>query len=302
MADEKCASCGTAGGDDVTLKNCTACYLVKYCGVECQRNHRPQHKRACKKRAAELKDEVLFKQPESSYVGDCPICCLPMPVPKSQDTVRSSLYACCSKVVCNGCIYANYLREFEARLPRSCPFCRHPTPKTDEESHQLEMKRIEANDPVALCNLGSKCNYHGAHGTAMKHWEKAAEFGHADSHYQLACVYHEGRYGVEKDMKKYMYHTEQAAIGGHNLARHNLGVWELDKYNANRAVKHFIIASNLGHDESMETLKRFYSLGVVSKEDLAAALHSHNAAVDATKSPQRDAAEEYRKTLQIEMM
>ncbi len=60
----RCASCGiTDEGDGVELKKCTACKLVRYCGVECQRKHRPEHKRACKKRAAELRD------PEAVVVG-----------------------------------------------------------------------------------------------------------------------------------------------------------------------------------------------------------------------------------------
>ena len=73
-----CASCGIAEVDDVKLMRCTACYLVRYCSVICQRNHRPQHKRACKRHAAELRDELLFRQPESSHIGDCPICMLPL--------------------------------------------------------------------------------------------------------------------------------------------------------------------------------------------------------------------------------
>ena len=49
----KCASCGKTENDEgIKLKNCTACHLVRYCGVECQREHRPKHKKACKKRAA----------------------------------------------------------------------------------------------------------------------------------------------------------------------------------------------------------------------------------------------------------
>jgi hypothetical protein len=44
-ADEVCASCGTAAVDDVTLKKC-ACNLVKYCSVDCQKNHRSRHKNA----------------------------------------------------------------------------------------------------------------------------------------------------------------------------------------------------------------------------------------------------------------
>ena len=36
---------------------------VKYCNRECQIAHRPQHKKECKQRAAELHEEALFKQP-----------------------------------------------------------------------------------------------------------------------------------------------------------------------------------------------------------------------------------------------
>ena len=34
-ADEmsRCASCGVVGGDDVKLKKCTSCHLVRYYGV-----------------------------------------------------------------------------------------------------------------------------------------------------------------------------------------------------------------------------------------------------------------------------
>jgi len=28
----------------------------------------------------ELRDEILFRQPESTHDGDCPICFLPLPV------------------------------------------------------------------------------------------------------------------------------------------------------------------------------------------------------------------------------
>ena len=76
-ADEVCASCGITGGDDVKLLLCTACKLIRYCSVECQKNHRPQHKKACKKKPAELYEEKLFKEhpPE-----ECPICMLPLPI------------------------------------------------------------------------------------------------------------------------------------------------------------------------------------------------------------------------------
>ena len=60
-----------------------------------------------------------------------------------------------------------------------------------------------------------------------------------------------------------------------------------------RAVKHLIIAANLGYDRSIRGLKEFYKEGLVRKEDFAAALRAYQAAVDATKSLQREEAEKY---------
>ena len=49
-----CAACGKEDSGDAILKSCTACKSVKYCNRDCQIAHRPQHKKACKKRAIEL--------------------------------------------------------------------------------------------------------------------------------------------------------------------------------------------------------------------------------------------------------
>ena len=72
----ECAACGKKGVDG--LKACAACKFVKYCNRDCQIAHRPLHKKACKKRAAELHDEALFK--EHPPHEDCPICLLPLPL------------------------------------------------------------------------------------------------------------------------------------------------------------------------------------------------------------------------------
>ena len=90
-AMQRCASCGVAGGDDIKLKNCDDCDLVRYCGDECQNNHKSEHEEDCKKRAAELRDDLLFTQPESSHHGDCPICLLPLPLDQDKHTFN----ACC---------------------------------------------------------------------------------------------------------------------------------------------------------------------------------------------------------------
>ena len=237
-----CASCGVAGGDDIQLKRCTACHLVRYCSVKCQKDHRSKHKKECKKRAAELRDELLFKQPEGSHFGDCPICCLPLPL----DPSKSTLNPCCSKIICNGCHHANQKREALGRLQQTCPFCRKPLPNTDEEINELLMNRIETNDPVALCHGGLRRYNKGDYEKAIEYWRKAADLGDVHAHYQLSLLYQDGK-GVEKDEKRELNHAEQAAIGGHPSARYNLGFRESEVGSMDRAAKHWIIAAKLGH-------------------------------------------------------
>ena len=283
-----CANCGVAGGDDITLKRCNGCHLMRYCGVKCQRDHWPKHKRECKKKAAELKDEILFKQPESSYLGDCPICCLPLPI----DQKKATLNACCSKVICNGCHFANMNREFEGELKRTCPFCRKAAPKTREEINEQMMKRVKVNDPVAICDVGTGRYHKGDYNSALEYWTKAADLGYVHAHFQLSILYQFGE-GVEKDEKKEFHHLTEAAIAGHPAARCNLACLEGRNGRVDRAAKHYIIAAKLGCDASLQGVKNLHKAGLVSKEDLVAALRGHQAAIDATTSPQREEAKEY---------
>jgi hypothetical protein len=62
------------------------------------------------------------------------------------------------------------------------------------------------------------------------------------------------------------------------MARHNLGYYEGRNGRVERAVKHFIVAANLGYDDSLQVLRMFYVKGDVDKEDFAAALRAHQAA------------------------
>jgi tetratricopeptide (TPR) repeat protein len=280
-----CAACGIAGVDDIKLKTCDGCGSVRYCSDKCLNGHRPKHKKACKKRAAELRDEILFKQPESSHLGDCPICFLPL----SLDLNKSCMMECCSKIICVGCHDANIIREREQKIEHKCPFCRHPRPKSEEEVDRNIKKRVEANDPVALREEGKTRDKEGDYRSAFEYLSKAAELGDMSAHYELSFMYRDGQ-GVEKDKKNELYHLEAAAIGGHPKARHNLGCAEWNNGEIDRAVKHWIIAANLGGDASLHSLKLGYMEGIVSKEDFAAALRAHQAAVDATKSPQREEA------------
>ena len=119
-----CANCGKGGeGEDINLKSCVACKLVKYCNRDCQVAHRPQHKKVCKKRAAELHNETLFKDPPPPE--DCSICFLPMP-----DTEQRCFRPCCGELICDGCNYAAIMGDFERGKRNEeiglCPFCRMP--------------------------------------------------------------------------------------------------------------------------------------------------------------------------------
>ena len=146
-----CANCGKTGSA-VKLKDCAACRLVKYCGVDCQKAHRKQHKKACKQRVAELKDEQLYSQGQERPEGDfCSICSLLIPLPMDKNSVFN---ACCMTTICHGCDYAAQKRGM-----RDCPFCR--TPCRDNDAHVLAkiQARAEKKDPVAVHYLGVK--YYG---------------------------------------------------------------------------------------------------------------------------------------------
>ena len=291
QAAEVCAYCGKAEVDDIKLKKCTACLLVKYCSVDCQKNHWKQHKKACRVRVVEIRDDRLFQQPEISHYGECPICCLPLPL----DENKSPLYSCCCKLICDGCELANQKREIEQGMEMRCPYCREPVPETLEETNQHYMIRIKANDPFALCQVGKKCRDEGDCSRAFQYFTKAAGLGDIGAHFEVSVLYRKGD-GVERDIKKEIYHLEEAAIGGHPYARFNLACIEEQKHgNFDRAVKHLVIAAKLGLDEALEEVKEGFLEGLVSKEDYEAALRGHQAAVDATKSEQREEAEEFYK-------
>ena len=196
-----------------------------------------------------------------------------------------------SKLICQGCDYFNKMREEKQRLEQKCPFCRQPSSFTHEKAAKNVMKRVEANDPAAMSQMGKRCYQEGDNEGAYKYLSKAAELGDVEAHNCLSMMYREG-HGVERDKKREVYHVEEAAIGGHVTARHNLACDEGTSGRFERAMKHYIIAAKLGNVPSLKTLKEGYAAGIVSKEDFASALRAHQAAVDAMKSPQREAAAE----------
>ena len=210
VAADVCANCGQEGGSDgVKLKNCTACLLVKYCGVDCQKAHRKIHKKSCKKRAAELKDERLYGQGLEISEGDfCPICLLAIPIPADK---HSMLNPCCMKKVCNGCLFAGLKRG----IYEKCPFCRTPMKinAADAEILALIQARVDKKDPEAIKHLGDQY-MQGRHGLgqdaarAVELWTEAAELGSAYACYHVGVAFIGGS-GVEQNVKKVFSSTKR---------------------------------------------------------------------------------------------
>ena len=225
-----------------------------------------------------------------SYLGNCPICCLPMPLDWSEWCTTP----CCFNRYCNGCAYAHQSHQIDQGLVQRCPFCREPLSNSSEEIEQNTLERVKANDPVALYVKGVSCYREGNYERAFVYWTKAVASGDIEAHYSLSYLYREGQ-GVEMDEIKQVYHLSKAAIGGHPQARYHLGCIDGRNGRRGRAMKHFIIASNLGYDDALEEIKTYFSMGIVNEEDYPSALCGHQAAVDATKSAPRDEAEKARR-------
>ena len=237
---------------------------------------------------AEIPDEILFKQPESSHLGDCPICFLPLPLAANKSTVL----VCCCKRVCYGCAHQNAVREINDKLKQRCPFCRKEVSKSPKDTYKDLMKRAQANDPVAMREVAMKRDHAGDDATALTWYKKAAKSGDAGAHYNLGVMFKDGQ-GVERNRRMEIYHYQEAAVRGHHMARHNLGCYEGLYGRYDRAVKHFLIGARLGDDNAIQRLKKCYKDGHVSKEEFAAALRAYQAAFEATRSPQRVAVEDY---------
>ncbi|EJK66510.1 hypothetical protein THAOC_12569 [Thalassiosira oceanica] len=197
---ETCANCGKHGSDTVKLMDCAACRLVKYCGVDCQRAHRKQHKKVCKQRAAELEHEQLYSQGLERQEGDiCQICTLPIPMPMDKHAV---LEVCCMKRVCHGCDLAAQKRGMCA-----CPFCRTPFTDNDDDKLAMVQARVLKKDPEAIHFLGDQY-FFGLLGLqkdvrkAVTLWTDAAELGSIDALYDLGVAYESGGGRDKKDMVK----------------------------------------------------------------------------------------------------
>ena len=282
--------------------------VAKYCSAKCQNKHWPKHKKECKQRAAELRDEALFKDPPAKE--DCPICFLPMPhkliscISLPPATILSvpiydfananvelakketaHFYSCCGKYICSGCIYS--FRE--SGNDDKCPFCNSDRGKTEEENNEDLMKRIKVNDVGAICQLANYY-YFGLEGFQQDHAKstelssRAAELGSIEANFCMGYISYKGG-----DLKKAKFHYEAAAMAGHEVARYNLGYVEYNSGNKERAMKHWMISASAGEPYAMHSLITLVQQGAVSKESLDSILATYNNSCAEMRSEARDA-------------
>ena len=301
-----CANCGKEGSD--VDNTCNKCKQVMYCNAACKKKHRHKHKKDCEEYirlatekhneelriAAERHDEELFKQPPPQ-LGDCPICFLRLPSLETGWRYQS----CCGKVICSGCAYApvydNQGNVVDIDKQNQCAFCRILDPKKGSIKEVVERlkKRVEAEDPIAIHNLG--IHYRdGAYGfpqdmdKALELCRRAGELGYAGAYCSIGYAY--DITGLEIDNKKAMHYYELAAMKGNAYARNNLGNYEWRAGNMERALKHYMISGRDGYAESLEIIKRMYKDELATKEDYTKALQSYQKYLSEIKSTQRDTA------------
>ncbi|EJK70700.1 hypothetical protein THAOC_07919 [Thalassiosira oceanica] len=194
--------------------------------------------------------------------------------------------------ICHGCDLAAQKRGMH-----DCAFCRTPLPKNDANMLAMVRARVGKKDPESIDFLGDQYYYGGL--GLQKDMQKAAELyteaaglGSINGLFNFGLMYDVGE-GVQKDKAKAAELFEKAAMAGHVPARANLGHTEVQKGNYDRAVRHFLISAKMGHEISVENIKRGFKAGLATKEQYAEALKGYQDAAEEMKSHDRDEAKPY---------
>lgn len=318
-SSKTCGSCGRTGTD---LKICTACRLVHYCNVTCQKAHRKAHKDDCKVMAHAK--EVMKEFKANPMTEECPLCMRPLPLGADESRYR----VCCGKVICDGCAVAHRMAQSKLTclvqtqqvqvLPLPCPFCRCPylICASDEEELELYAERAEKHgDSTAVATMAALYRegkiVQKDDAKAFECYIKASDMGNPHGMYNAGVSYLVGT-GVSVDKERAKAYFEMAARKGHVLALMGLFLVHTDNHNE-VAILYKRLAAENGDEEAMESLKKGYRLstdgtsnhsnkclcdvckiikteGLLTKEDLAATIRAFHAAQKELRSDERDFA------------
>ena len=176
----------------------------------------------------------------------------------------------------------------------TCPFCRKPPTKSNDEVLRRFAKRTEAGDADAFGNMGAGYLV-GQFGLprdtdrGLESTERAAELGSTTAHYYIVELYFIGQ-RVPRNTKKALFHNQQAAMRGHTNARHNLGCDEISLGNLGRAIKHWIIAAASGSTDSLDKMTLMFTQGSATKAEYKRALRAYQNHQKEVQSDQRTRA------------
>ena len=235
-----------------------------------------------------ISDNELFRDPPP--MEDCPICMLPMPCALGVCGVGKTYMPCCGKILCSGCVLAAQGEIHKGKMKDCCPFCRVPIGKEDLKRMEQRMKLLDAEAFFSMAGLfedglkGLPKNKKKAFGLYLR------ELGSSRAHYNIAQPYLNGYLGLAKNIDKAVYHWELAAMGGHEMARHNIGCIEETDGNMDKAMKHFMIAARSGLDKPLKAVGQGYKVGYVTKAEYTSTLRKYQHTLDEMKSEQRTKA------------
>ena len=274
-----------------SLKKCTSCKCVWYCDKDCQNRHWREHKRECKpiKKILDNRGGKLDLGTEKD-VGpleklppqeECPICMLVLPIHPQ----LHSYFNCCGKSVCCGCALQHQIKNEEwaerekTPLSHTCPFCRKPVSKSNDENLARLGKRVQLKDPNALIEMAAAYGY-GHYGVPVDEakcvalYRESADLGFSIAQCALASYHYEGGMGLEPNKEEELKYLEKAAEGGHVLARNNLGCEAASNGDYVAAMRHWRLSASGGNRLSIRALIERFEFGFLRHGDLADTLQA----------------------------
>ena len=256
--------------------------------------------------------DVLAKKLEEELEGaelfaplppteDCAICLVPL----SRVAANSNYRACCGNVICVACSRENEEstkkqnegKSAGKKLALTCAFCREPRPTEMEFMSQLQARCL-LNDLKALTTMGEihqdgDCGSPKDNLKALDCCIRAVELGSPEACNNIAVDYREGVHGVAVNKERAALFARVGALRG---ARHNIGCYEYNFFgNHEIAIRHWTIAAEAGHQDSLDNLKNIYNADgetpgkeFISKEDMDSLYRVCHDAQEEVKSEERE--------------